>query len=62
MDFLPSYLYPFDERVIEEFAVVGVSLGGKRTLSFRVIKAINPGCPGHSTWLSLANGECLSIL
>jgi hypothetical protein len=31
IDFLPSYLFPYDERTIVEWAVMGVSLGGHAT-------------------------------
>jgi len=55
-DFLPSYLYPEDERTIDQWAIAGFSLGGHATwIALKNDKRLEVGIPivGCPDYLSL---------
>ncbi len=66
IDFLPMYLFPDDERKVEEFFVTGVSLGGESDTDAAVPRFgkptfAGPPNPGHATWIALKEDPRIKI-
>lgn len=62
IDFIPAYLFPNGEKVVEKYAVTGISLGGQSTLLTRCqAYAELPLPPGHATWIVLRDDPRVTL-